>query len=181
MKTRLKILLLIDGILMVADSMLLPMYAIFIEERVGGDLLDAGVAMALFYVTVGAITVLFGRVETHSRNPKVFLFLGMALEVMGYFGYVGATSPWHVFAAEVVFGISSAAYSPVWDALYMRAVSRKHEEEEWSYYEATKYFSGALGMVLGTAIAQFLGFNTLLSVLVGLSVFDALFAYYMLK
>lgn len=47
MKKQIKILLFTDGLVLVAAAMLAPIYAIFVE-KIGGDLLDASLAGAIY-------------------------------------------------------------------------------------------------------------------------------------
>ncbi|PIP24842.1 MAG: hypothetical protein COX34_02005 [Candidatus Nealsonbacteria bacterium CG23_combo_of_CG06-09_8_20_14_all_36_12] len=62
MPLALKILLLTDGLFLLAAAMLGPIYAIFVEE-IGGDILTAGTSFAIFALVMGTLILIIGRIE----------------------------------------------------------------------------------------------------------------------
>lgn len=55
-----------------AEGILLPIYAIFVQD-IGGDILDASGAMAIFLITSGICTILIHRLKWADRNRQLLL------------------------------------------------------------------------------------------------------------
>ena len=58
MKRGLKLLLEADGFVLFGFGLLAPIYAIFVE-KIGGDVLDAGIAYAIYLFVLGIFIYLF--------------------------------------------------------------------------------------------------------------------------
>lgn len=68
-----RILLITNGIILLASAMLGPIYALYVQ-KVGGDLLDASLAGSVFAFIAGITVLLSGKYSTSFRKRKQLLY-----------------------------------------------------------------------------------------------------------
>lgn len=156
----LRILLATNGTILIAAAMLGPIYAIFVE-RLGGDLLDASYAFAIFAAVAGLVTLVSGKYADKLKEPERVIALGYAIMGVGFFGYIFADSVIFLFVLQVVIGLGEAIYSPAFDATYSKHLTDRRSGRQWGAWEAINYFTAAAGAVTGGLLVTFLGFNTM--------------------
>jgi MFS family permease len=142
-----------------AESMLVPMYAAF-TERVGGSILDAGIAFATFSMATGVFIILIGTRPCFQRYVKSFLIFGFFGAACCDISYIFVQNRWQLFAAQVVAGLATGLIEPSWDSLFTDDIedsSAKH----WSIWAGgTHLLAGAAALVGGVIVAYF-SFKTL--------------------
>src|SRR5262245_28051168 len=82
-----KTLLRVSFLATLAEAMFVPMYTAF-TEKVGGSILDAGVAFAVFSVATGTVVMAVGTRDRFQHGVKGFLILGFVLSALCDFGYL---------------------------------------------------------------------------------------------
>jgi MFS family permease len=151
---RRRLLLGISFLTTFAESMLVPMYAAF-TERVGGSILDAGIAFATFSMATGLFIILIGTQPYFQRHVKSFLILGFLGAASCDISYIFVQNRWQLFAAQVVAGLATGLIEPAWDSLFTDDIedsSAKH----WSIWAGgTHLLAGAAALVGGVLVAYF--------------------------
>lgn len=142
-----------------AAGMLGPIYAIF-AQKIGGDILVASSAIAVYTAVVGVLILVFGRFEDRLDKKKIFI-IGRAVNVVGVAGYIFVSSPADLFFVQVILGIAIAMMNPTFEALYSRGLRKGHEAFEWSVWEGSINLVLAGAAVLGGVVATVFGFTTL--------------------
>ncbi len=155
----LRLLLLTNGLVLVAGAMMGPIYALFVQ-KIGGDLMDASLTGAIFALAAGITTLVAGRIADKRRSDELIVATGYFIMGIGFLMYMFASSVWEVFAIQIITGFAEAFYSPAFDALYSRHISRSRAGSEWGAWEALNYFSIALGAVMGGILASIWGFKS---------------------
>ena len=137
-----------------------PILAIFIKENlIGGTIFAAGLASMLFLVTKSIVQLPFSRyVDSHDNKAK-WIVLGAFFIALVPFIYIMADSIYHVYIAQLLYGIGSGLAYPTWLALWSTHLDRKHEGFEWSLYSTLTGIGTAATAAIGAAIAQFVGFT----------------------
>lgn len=172
-------LLLSDALYLISGALLGPFYAIFVRE-IGGDLIEAGGAFALFMLTAGVVVFLLARWEDKSRHPKKFIIAGYAIGAIGTAGYLFVNSSLSLFIVQIILGLSVALKDPAYDALFSKS-GKRHLALAWGEWEAMDYFALGIGAFSGAFIAQNLGFQTLFKVMLVMSIFSLLFSSFLIK
>jgi MFS family permease len=152
-------LLITDSFYILAGALIGPIYALFVE-KVGGDLLDASGAFAIFMITAAVVIFLLAFWEDRSKHQKKFVIAGYGIGVLGYLGYLFVNSTMSLFIVQAILGLSLALKDPAYDALY--SDSKKHLALSWGAWEALNYLMLGVGALIGGLIAQELGFSVLL-------------------
>jgi MFS family permease len=164
MKKWLKILLFADFFMILAMGMLTPIYAIFVEE-IGGDILSASSAWAIFTLTSGILIFLMGRWEDKQRKKgisfKRFIFFGYLIRSIAFLSYFFVADKYQLFLVQILLGIGVATTVPAYDSLYSRFLSKGRFATEWGAWEGMNMIVAALAAITGGIIATYFGFKTL--------------------
>ncbi len=172
----LKILLTTNSLILLAGAMLGPIYALFVKE-IGGDLLDASFASSLFALAAGVTVFILGRYSDKVKEQELIVVAGYALMGLGFLFYIFADSVIHIFLIQILIGLGEATYSPSFDALYSKHLNRKKAGSQWGAWEATNYFSIALGAILGGLVVTMFGFTVLFVIMGVACLTSALYIY----
>ena len=156
---RRRLLLGISFLTTFAESMLVPMYAAF-SEKVGGSILDAGIAFATFSMATGVFIILIGTRPYFQRHVKSFLILGFLAAACCDISYIFVQNRWQLFAAQVVAGLATGLIEPAWDSLFTDDIedsSAKH----WSIWAGGTHLLAGVAALVGGVIVAYLSFKTL--------------------
>ena len=143
-----------------AAGLLGPIYAIFVQN-IGGDILDAATAYAIFTGTIGLAAIVTGRIQQGVRNKRALLISGYGLLACGFAGYLFVTNPFQLFVVQAVLGLGWAWATPAWDSLFARSMDHKREIAGWGSFEGVQKLSQAGSAMAGGLIATIFGFHTL--------------------
>lgn len=155
----LRILLLTNGMVLLASAMLAPIYAVFVGE-VGGDLLDASFAYGVFAAAAGVASLVIGRVSDRV-NKKAVVMLGYLLMGLGFLAYTQVDSVSELLLVQILIGIGEAIYSPAFDALYSAHLDHGKSGSEWGAWESLNYFSITIGAISGGLIVRHFSLDTM--------------------
>jgi len=156
---RRRLLLGISFLTTFAESMLVPMYAAF-TERVGGSILDAGIAFAIFSMATGVFIILIGTRRCFQQNVKTFLTLGFLCAACCDISYIFVQNRWQLFAVQVVAGLATGLIEPSWDSLFTDDIedsSAKH----WSVWAGGTHLIAGAAALLGGVVVAYFSFKTL--------------------
>ena len=168
MRYLLKILLLSSFFITLSAGLLGPIYAVFVEE-IGGNLLTAGTAAAIFSISSGVLIYLLGRWEDKIKHQENILVIGRILTFVGITGYLFVKSPAHLFIVEIFLGISTAISTPAFDSLYSKNLSKGKFASQWGTWEAMYAIAAGIAAIIGGYIAQEFGFKILFIIMSVLS------------
>ena len=153
-----RILLGTNGLILLSSAMLAPIYAIFVEE-VGGSILDAGMAAAVFALAAGITTLLIGRFADSIRESELVVVVGYGIIAAAFLGFTFVQSVAALLLVQILFGIGEAVYSPAFDGVYSKHIWDGNESTAWGLWESMNYFIGAGGAALGAFVVSIFGFS----------------------
>lgn len=156
--------------------MLGPIYALFVD-KVGGDLLDASFAGAIYTLAAGATTLFAGKISDKVKQTEMIVVAGYLVLAVAYLLYTVVGNIVHLLIVQVLIGFGEAVYSPAFDAVYSRHLNHASAGKQWGAWESMNYFTATIGAVLGGAIATQFGFNVLFIVMSLICVLSALYIY----
>ncbi|MDD5146265.1 MAG: MFS transporter [Candidatus Pacebacteria bacterium] len=143
-----RLLLTVESIWAFGSGLFLPIFAIF-SQQVGGSILDAGIAAAIFLFATSVLEWPVGKLLDKYRE-KWFIVLDYFLEALVFIGYIFVANKWQLFGLQVMLGIANAVGNPSWESLYDRHTPAKGSGSSWA---SSYFYSGcftALGILLGT-------------------------------
>lgn len=174
----LKILLGTNSLILLAGAMFGPIYALFVEE-IGGDILDAGVAAAIFAIAAGITTLLIGRFTDKVRENELVVVFGYLVMASGFFLFSFVHSVATLLLVQVLIGIGEAIYSPAFDGVYSKHITDGKEGSAWGVWESMNYFITAAGATIGGFLVSLFGFSMLFYVMAILCSLSALYIYFL--
>jgi len=158
-----KYLILSDLVFYTGWGLITPVFAIFIIEKIhGGDPIVVGIATSIYWILMAILRVPFGLfldTKKGERDDYAFMVTGLLIASIVPFGYIYATSPWHLYALQAIYAFGMAMSLAGWSAIFTRNIDKGHESTEWGL-SATGYSigTGIAGVVGGYAVETF-GFN----------------------
>jgi predicted MFS family arabinose efflux permease len=176
----LRVLLLTNGFILLAAAMLNPIYALFVEG-IGGDLLDASLTGGIYALAAGLTTLLAGKHFDKIKKKEAVVIFGYVLMGIGFLMLIFVNSIYFLFAVQILIGFSEAFYSPAFDALYSKHLTKNKMGREWGAWESMNYFSMAIGAAIGGFVAATFGFETLFTIMAILCFVSALYIYVLPK
>lgn len=156
-----------------------PIYALF-ATNIGGDILTAGTAIAVYSGVIGVLLFIFGRIEDKVDKKKIFI-IGRIVNVVGTAGYLFVANPVDLFIVQAILGIALAMMDPSFQSLYSRGLRKGHEASEWSMWEGTVYIVLAFAAVIGGVVATLFGFKALFAVMTATSIVSLILALFLTK
>jgi MFS family permease len=154
--------------------MLAPIYALFVD-KVGGDILAAGITAAALAFGSGVACLVAGRSIDRMKNKRYLLVGSGIVMAAGFLAYGYAGSVWQLAAIQVVMGVVQAVHATAYDALYTRHLDKNHEGEEWGAWEALYYFATAGGALAGGYLVSRYSFEVLFLDMAFLTFISALY------
>ena len=84
-----------------------------------------------------------------------------------------------MFGVQILTGFAEAFYSPAFDALYSKHITKKKAGREWGAWESINYFSIAIGAAIGGLIASNFGFNAIFIIMSALCFISATYIFHL--
>lgn len=172
----LRALLWSNALILIAGGMLGPIYALFVE-KIGGDLLDASFAGALFALVAGFASLVSGKYADKVRENELIIVAGYVLMSVGFFSYLFVNSVADLFVVQSVIGLGGAVYAPAFDSIYSKHLDGHKSGQQWGAWESMAYFTTAAGSAAGGLVVTWFGFNAMFIAMSALSLTSALYIY----
>ena len=161
MNRTMKLLMISDIFVLTGFGLIQPILAIYVnQDIVGGSVLTAGIASAIFMFTKSLVQLPFSKyLDTHGRKAKWLIF-GTLLMALVPLIYLTSRSIYQVFLAELIYGIGSGLAYPTWLGLWSVNLEKGKESFQWSLYSTSTGIGMAATGAAGAAIADLTGFTT---------------------
>lgn len=156
-----KILLLSDIFVLTGFGLIQPILAIYINggNVIGSSMLSAGLASALFLFTKSVVQLPFGHYIDKQSSKTKWLILGTFLMASVPIIYIVASTIYHVYLAEMIYGLGSGLAYPTWLGLWSANLDKGRESFQWSVYSTSTGLGTAATGAAGAAVASLVGFN----------------------
>ena len=160
MNRTMKLLLLSDVFVLTGFGLIQPILAIYINNGgvTGGTMLTAGMASALFLLTKSLVQLPFGHYVDSQPGKGRWLILGTRLMAAVPIVYLSASSIYHIYLAELIYGLGSGLAYPTWLGLWSVNLEQGRESFQWSVYHTTTGLGTAATGAAGAAVASQVGF-----------------------
>jgi len=162
-----KILIMTDFILVSGLGFVMPIFAIFIMDRiVGGNLEVIGYAAAIYWIVESLVITPFGACLDRNYGEKDdlwFISIGSLLASFAVFGYIFAFLPWHIYALQAIYAVGMGMNIPGYTAIFTRHIDKGREAFDWSVRSSLVGFGTGMAGAFGGIISYKFGFNILFS------------------
>jgi len=159
MHKTLKLLTISDIFVYTGFGLVSPILAIFVKDNlIGGTLLAAGIASAIFLITHALLQIVFANIFS-SKDRRWMLLLGTALIALVPFGYIFSTQIWHIFLVQFIYGVGAGFAYPAWYSLFSSYIDTKQGGYQWSVYNSTVSIGTAITAAVGAWLSGLIGFR----------------------
>lgn len=141
-----------------------PIYAIFVKQ-IGGDVLEAGMAYALFSIISGIFIFLIGSRDFFKKHLRGWVVAGYFLYTAGNAGYLLVGNPMQLFAVQIILGIAGGILEPSWDGIFSANLNEETAAEFWSKWAGVRDISIGIGAIFGGILVAIYSFQVLFIVL----------------
>lgn len=158
-----RFLLLSDVFIITGFGLIAPILAIYINgSLVGGSMLRAGIASAIFLITKSIVQIPFSKFVDKKDEyfDLMWLLLGALIVCIVPFIYIFSYTIWGIFFAQFLYGLGSAFSYPTWLKIWNSHLDIHHETFEWSVYSSAIALSSAFASIFGAWISEIFGFVT---------------------
>ena len=162
MKTKKQIfrILLIENIMFEFGAGLYgPIYAIY-TEKLGGSILTAGIAWAIFLLVLGVCGFATAKYLDRYSLKKMAIITSI-LHAVFIFLYVFVSHVWQLFALQLLLGLVGAINFPAWDAWFTKTQDPEKQGSSFALMHGTNNIGRGLAALIGSSVAFFLGFKML--------------------
>lgn len=83
----LSILISINLVFMFGAALLGPLYAVYVQEQIGKDILTIGWAFAVYMMTIGTLTYVAGKWTDRVKEKEYFVAAGYLIRAIGFLLY----------------------------------------------------------------------------------------------
>jgi MFS family permease len=142
-----------------AESMLVPMYAAF-TEKVGGSILDAGIAFAVFSIATGVVVALIGTRPWFQAHTRSCLTVGFFVSAACDVSYIFVRNPMQLFVAQALAGLATGLIEPAWDALFTDDIEHS-SAKHWSVWAGGTHMVAGVAALLGGLVIAYFSFSVL--------------------
>src|SRR3989344_8912816 len=164
MHRQLKLFLMADSFYVLALGMFVPIYAIFVKE-IGGDILVAGSAWAIFMIISGIGILIMGKIQDRFKKDKFFIISGYTFMSLGLLGYFFVSNVFQLFLVQILLGISHVVLIPAYDSFYTKYLEKGKFASQWAAWEGIWYVVTGIAAIIGAFLAKQFGFKSLFLVM----------------
>lgn len=175
MHKQLKLFLIGNSFFVLAVGMFGPIYAIFVQQ-IGGDILAAGAALAIFMIISGVGMLLMGKIQDRIKKDKPPIILGCALESLGFLGYFFVSNVTQLFLIQILLGISTVVRTPAYSSFYTKYLEKGKFASQWSAWDSAWYIVTGVAALIGAFLAKIFGFKVLFLIMFFLSLIGLIMA-----
>jgi MFS family permease len=162
----------------VARNLFGPVFAVYVN-KIGGDLLASGTALAIGTATLGLFIIISGRIASKYHTERIQLVIGYGLAALAYLGFIFVKSPTQLFMVEALSGLAAAIEMPAFSGLFSSFLKQRHASS-WGDYFGVMNFVSAGALFISGVISQQYGFRTLFFVMFAtqlMGMFAAIYLY----
>lgn len=139
----------------------MPIYAIFVQG-IGGDILEASGAIAIFLLVSGLTTIAVHRSAWSEKHRSKLLVYGWLLWVIGIGGYFFIFNIYTLFIVQVIVALGNAIADPAFSAELDDNISKNKKSYSWGIFQGTQDIANSIAAVVGGLIASLFGFRVLI-------------------
>jgi hypothetical protein len=161
-----------------AEGILMPIYAVFVQ-KIGGDILEASGAIAIFLIVNGLATIVIHRIGWSQKHRRTLMVWGWLIWVVGIGSYFIVSNAVTLFTTQVLIALGNAIADPAFDAELDDHIDTRLKSYEWGIFGASQDILNGIAAIAGGIIASVFGFKMLIVCMVFAATLSfALILYY---
>ena len=117
-----------------------------------------GISAAIFLIVKSLSQIVFAKVFS-SKDILHMVIGGTMLIVITPFIWAFSTSIYHIFLAQLIYGLGAGLAAPAWMNLFVNHLSKKRPGFEWSVYSTILGLGTGTSAYLGALLVDTIGFK----------------------
>lgn len=164
----LKILFLYNSIFVLGESMLGPLYAIYVVEFIDG-VTAVSVSWAAFLISTSIFTLLVAKKGDGVKEEEELMMFGYLIRAISWIMMIFISSLWALVLVQLLLGFGSALGGPSFSAIFAKHLDKNKFVKEYSGWFLIRNLSSAAGILIGGVIVGKFGFEALFIIMASLS------------
>jgi MFS family permease len=160
-----KTLVISDLVLMAGWGFISPIFAVFIINRIAGATLTTiGITTALYWLVRSVIQLPIANFldKNDGERDDFYALIGsLILAGIAAFGYMTINTVPGLYFFQIIQAVAFGIYTPAWSGIFSRHLDEKRKSFDYSLDSTAISISSGVAGLLGGAIAQHFGFNTI--------------------
>ena len=151
-----------DLILFSGWGFISPLMSIFIVQEIGGNLINVGVSVAIYWFVRSIIELPLANKLDKTRGEKddfYALISGLFVIAVSAFCFTVVSNINQLYLFQLLEGIGFAMYASSWSGIFSRHLDKDRIAFSWSADHIAVGIASALGGILGGVSATLLGFR----------------------
>ncbi len=169
----LRYLVISNTIFVFAESLFVPLYAVFVT-KIGGNIELAGILFGLKFIVTTIVQFFMLKLTDKVSLHEKLLRLNFIIRGIAWFSLVIQPTITTLFIAQVLIGISEGIGSPSFQTLISENLDPKKHLKEWSLWGVISNSAVAIAGILSGFVITLFGFSTLFLIMSVLSVISLL-------
>ena len=158
-----KFLVLSDLLFLGGWSLIQPIFAVFVINKVeGATLITVGLVAGIYWLVKSLFQIPVANFLDRTEGEKddfYALMLALVLAAVASFSFAFISKIWQLFLIQFIYAVSMGLYVPSWSGIFSRHLDEKRFSFDWSldstFIGLVSFFSAVLGGVL----ASWFGFS----------------------
>jgi len=151
-----------DLILFSGWGFISPLMSIFIVQEIGGNLINVGVSVAIYWFVRSIIELPLANRLDRTRGEKddfYALISGLFVVAISAFCFTVVRNVEQLYLFKLLEGIGFAMYASSWSGIFSRHLDKDRIAFSWSADHIAIGIASAIGGILGGLSATLLGFR----------------------
>ncbi len=152
----------IDLILFGGWGFLGPVFSIFVIQNIpGATLTTIGIAAAIYLITKSILQLPVANYIDRNQgyyDDFLILVVGLMLSSVSAFFFIMVKTVWQLYLVEALHGVAFALYTPSWSEIFSRHLDKNRISFDWSLDSTTVGIAAGITGLLGSFMAETLGF-----------------------
>lgn len=144
-------------------SLILPIFPIFIIEKIeGATLINVALVAALYWLVKSLIQIPVANYLDKNDGEKddfYALLFALTLAALASFIFALIHQLWQLFLAQFLFAVAMGFYVPSWAGIFSRHLDEKRFSFDWSLDSTVVGLTSCVSAVFGGILASWLGFS----------------------
>ena len=148
-----------------AEWILLPIYAIFVQQ-IWWDILDASRAMAIFLVTSWIMTIVIHHLKRAISHKNILFVWWWFIWLVWISMYIIVDTTIMLFLTQVIIAIGNAMANPIFDEELEENTDTKNKLFKRGLYEGSQDIVNGIAALVGWLIVTFLWFKFMIILMI---------------
>lgn len=154
----------VNGLFVLAGSMLGPLYAIYVEGMAGG-IFPISLSWSAYLFSTTVFTLVVAKFGDRVKEKEYLLMAGYLTRALGWCAYIFVNNFYSLMAIQILLGIGEALGSPAFDAIFAEHLDRGKHIKDYSNWKVVGNTSLAVGTLAGGFLVQRYGFDLVFAIM----------------